>query len=266
MPLSNPSPGGRGLLAPGVPLLDIFINGIVQHVVFRAWSLGLSTKFSVSFHIIACWHLIPKAEECPPCGQTMGAYLPPGQGPPGLSPTGCLEGPLFRKPSLIPSFSSPVSVLTSSPPPHPALCLCVHETLLPCPRGRGGCSDTRPPRAQQLGWGLSPLSAPPATFQCVPVPLRHHPPEPGADEPSPGQPGARPAAGYSGEVGLRGCRAGGPPGSRVQALHCPPRPPCPRQETIEQLLSNMLEGEQSQSVIVSGVQVLLTLLEPRRPR
>uniref|UniRef100_A0A8C0R2G8 Protein phosphatase 6 regulatory subunit 1 n=1 Tax=Canis lupus dingo TaxID=286419 RepID=A0A8C0R2G8_CANLU len=38
-----------------------------------------------------------------------------------------------------------------------------------------------------------------------------------------------------------------------------------KQETIEQLLSNMLEGEQSQSVIVSGIQVLLTLLEPRRP-
>uniref|UniRef100_A0A8C0KVA6 Protein phosphatase 6 regulatory subunit 1 n=1 Tax=Canis lupus dingo TaxID=286419 RepID=A0A8C0KVA6_CANLU len=37
-----------------------------------------------------------------------------------------------------------------------------------------------------------------------------------------------------------------------------------KQETIEQLLSNMLEGEQSQSVIVSGIQVLLTLLEPRR--
>lgn len=40
----------------------------------------------------------------------------------------------------------------------------------------------------------------------------------------------------------------------------------PRQETIEQLLSNMFEGEQCQSVIVSGIQVLLTLLEPRRPR
>ncbi|KAG8520593.1 Serine/threonine-protein phosphatase 6 regulatory subunit 1 [Galemys pyrenaicus] len=39
-----------------------------------------------------------------------------------------------------------------------------------------------------------------------------------------------------------------------------------KQETIEQLLSNMLEGEQSPAVIVSGVQVLLTLLEPRRPR
>ncbi|XP_055991741.1 serine/threonine-protein phosphatase 6 regulatory subunit 1 [Sorex fumeus] len=39
-----------------------------------------------------------------------------------------------------------------------------------------------------------------------------------------------------------------------------------KQETIEQLLSNMLEGEQSPSVLVSGVQVLLTLLEPRRPR
>lgn len=39
-----------------------------------------------------------------------------------------------------------------------------------------------------------------------------------------------------------------------------------RQETIEQLLSNMLDGEQSESVIVNGIQVLLTLLEPRRPR
>uniref|UniRef100_A0A5F9CFW7 Protein phosphatase 6 regulatory subunit 1 n=1 Tax=Oryctolagus cuniculus TaxID=9986 RepID=A0A5F9CFW7_RABIT len=39
-----------------------------------------------------------------------------------------------------------------------------------------------------------------------------------------------------------------------------------KQETMEQLLSNMLEGEQSPSVVVSGVQVLLTLLEPRRPR
>ncbi|XP_008844891.1 serine/threonine-protein phosphatase 6 regulatory subunit 1 [Nannospalax galili] len=39
-----------------------------------------------------------------------------------------------------------------------------------------------------------------------------------------------------------------------------------KQETIEQLLSNMFEGEQSQSVLVSGIQVLLTLLEPRRPR
>uniref|UniRef100_A0A2K5TWX7 Protein phosphatase 6 regulatory subunit 1 n=1 Tax=Macaca fascicularis TaxID=9541 RepID=A0A2K5TWX7_MACFA len=39
-----------------------------------------------------------------------------------------------------------------------------------------------------------------------------------------------------------------------------------KQETIEQLLSNMFEVEQSQSVIVSGIQVLLTLLEPRRPR
>ncbi|XP_044303743.1 serine/threonine-protein phosphatase 6 regulatory subunit 1 isoform X2 [Varanus komodoensis] len=39
-----------------------------------------------------------------------------------------------------------------------------------------------------------------------------------------------------------------------------------KQETIEQLLSNMLDGEQSESVIVNGIQVLLTLLEPRRPR
>ncbi|KAB0346430.1 hypothetical protein FD754_011287 [Muntiacus muntjak] len=39
-----------------------------------------------------------------------------------------------------------------------------------------------------------------------------------------------------------------------------------KQETIEQLLSNMLEGERNPSVLVSGIQVLLTLLEPRRPR
>ncbi|XP_036130745.1 serine/threonine-protein phosphatase 6 regulatory subunit 1 isoform X2 [Molossus molossus] len=39
-----------------------------------------------------------------------------------------------------------------------------------------------------------------------------------------------------------------------------------KQETIEQLLSNMLEGELNPSVLVSGIQVLLTLLEPRRPR
>ncbi|OCT73158.1 hypothetical protein XELAEV_18036138mg [Xenopus laevis] len=38
------------------------------------------------------------------------------------------------------------------------------------------------------------------------------------------------------------------------------------QETIEQLLSNMFEGEHNESVIVNGTQVLLTLLEPRRPR
>ncbi|OCT70945.1 serine/threonine-protein phosphatase 6 regulatory subunit 1 isoform X2 [Xenopus laevis] len=38
------------------------------------------------------------------------------------------------------------------------------------------------------------------------------------------------------------------------------------QETIEQLLSNMFAGEHNESVIVNGTQVLLTLLEPRRPR
>lgn len=56
---------------------------------------------------------------------------------------------------------------------------------------------------------------------------------------------------------------------RGPGLHPDPQPPTPfphRQETVEQLLSNMLEGEQNQSVIVSGIQVLLTLLEPRRPR
>ncbi|XP_069804488.1 serine/threonine-protein phosphatase 6 regulatory subunit 1 isoform X2 [Dendropsophus ebraccatus] len=39
-----------------------------------------------------------------------------------------------------------------------------------------------------------------------------------------------------------------------------------KQETIEQLLGNMFEGDHNESVIVNGIQVLLTLLEPRRPR
>lgn len=39
-----------------------------------------------------------------------------------------------------------------------------------------------------------------------------------------------------------------------------------RQEAIEQLLGNMFDGEHNESVIVNGIQVLLTLLEPRRPR
>lgn len=36
------------------------------------------------------------------------------------------------------------------------------------------------------------------------------------------------------------------------------------QESVEELLSNMLEGEKSQAAIVNGTQVLLTLLETRR--
>ncbi|XP_058876877.1 serine/threonine-protein phosphatase 6 regulatory subunit 1-like isoform X2 [Acipenser ruthenus] len=39
-----------------------------------------------------------------------------------------------------------------------------------------------------------------------------------------------------------------------------------RQDTIEQLLSNMFDGNRRESVLVNGIQVLLTLLEPRRPR
>ncbi|XP_075696038.1 serine/threonine-protein phosphatase 6 regulatory subunit 1 isoform X2 [Rhinoderma darwinii] len=39
-----------------------------------------------------------------------------------------------------------------------------------------------------------------------------------------------------------------------------------KQETIQQLLSNMFEGDRNESVIVNGILVLLTLLEPRRPR
>ncbi|XP_037744328.2 LOW QUALITY PROTEIN: serine/threonine-protein phosphatase 6 regulatory subunit 1 [Chelonia mydas] len=39
-----------------------------------------------------------------------------------------------------------------------------------------------------------------------------------------------------------------------------------KQETVEQLLGNMLADERDESVIVSGIQVLLTLLEPRRAR
>uniref|UniRef100_H2ZW30 Protein phosphatase 6 regulatory subunit 1 n=1 Tax=Latimeria chalumnae TaxID=7897 RepID=H2ZW30_LATCH len=37
-----------------------------------------------------------------------------------------------------------------------------------------------------------------------------------------------------------------------------------KQETIEQLLSNMFDRERNESVIVNGILVLLTLLEPRR--
>ncbi|XP_075773720.1 LOW QUALITY PROTEIN: serine/threonine-protein phosphatase 6 regulatory subunit 1 [Pelodiscus sinensis] len=39
-----------------------------------------------------------------------------------------------------------------------------------------------------------------------------------------------------------------------------------KQETVEQLLENMLAGKRDESVVVSGIQVLLTLLEPRRAR
>eukprot|EP00061_Rhincodon_typus_P016393 g44587.t1 len=39
-----------------------------------------------------------------------------------------------------------------------------------------------------------------------------------------------------------------------------------KQETIEQLLNNMFDVEKDESVIVNGIQVLLTLLETRRPR
>ncbi|XP_051846027.1 serine/threonine-protein phosphatase 6 regulatory subunit 1 isoform X3 [Antechinus flavipes] len=39
-----------------------------------------------------------------------------------------------------------------------------------------------------------------------------------------------------------------------------------KQETIERLLGNMFGSDQNESVIVSGIQVILTLLEPRRPR
>lgn len=38
-----------------------------------------------------------------------------------------------------------------------------------------------------------------------------------------------------------------------------------RQECVEQLLQNMFSGERTESCIVSGIQVLLTLLEIRRP-
>lgn len=37
-----------------------------------------------------------------------------------------------------------------------------------------------------------------------------------------------------------------------------------RQACVEQLLKNMFDGEQRESCIVNGTQVLLTLLEPRR--
>ena len=38
-----------------------------------------------------------------------------------------------------------------------------------------------------------------------------------------------------------------------------------RQECVEQLLQNMFSGERTESCIVNGIQVLLTLLEIRRP-
>lgn len=39
----------------------------------------------------------------------------------------------------------------------------------------------------------------------------------------------------------------------------------PRQEIIEQLLSNIFHKEKNESAIVSAIQILLTLLETRRP-
>lgn len=37
-----------------------------------------------------------------------------------------------------------------------------------------------------------------------------------------------------------------------------------RQDCVEQLLKNMFDGDQTESCLVSGTQVLLALLEPRR--
>lgn len=39
----------------------------------------------------------------------------------------------------------------------------------------------------------------------------------------------------------------------------------PRQDCVEQLLRNMFDGAQTEGCLVSGTQVLLTLLETRRP-
>lgn len=38
-----------------------------------------------------------------------------------------------------------------------------------------------------------------------------------------------------------------------------------RQETVEQLLSNIFDREKNESAIVSVIQILLTLFETRRP-
>ena len=38
-----------------------------------------------------------------------------------------------------------------------------------------------------------------------------------------------------------------------------------RQETVEEVLKNMFDGEEIESCILNGTQVLLTLLETRRP-
>lgn len=42
-------------------------------------------------------------------------------------------------------------------------------------------------------------------------------------------------------------------------------PPPIRQETVEQLLSNIFDQEKNESAIVSVIQILLTLFETRRP-
>lgn len=41
--------------------------------------------------------------------------------------------------------------------------------------------------------------------------------------------------------------------------------PLNRQETVEQLLSNIFDKEKNESAIVSVIQILLTLFETRRP-
>jgi len=42
-------------------------------------------------------------------------------------------------------------------------------------------------------------------------------------------------------------------------------PPLIRQETVEQLLTNIFDKEKNESAIVSVIQILLTLFETRRP-
>lgn len=66
------------------------------------------------------------------------------------------------------------------------------------------------------------------------------------------------------------------PDSDELVVRCYPPPPTPelrggsdpgvshRQDCVEQLLGNMFDGDQTESCLVSGTQVLLALLEARR--
>lgn len=54
-------------------------------------------------------------------------------------------------------------------------------------------------------------------------------------------------------------------GGRLHTFSSTVSPPCVhRQDCVEQLLKNMFDGEQTESCLVCGTQVLLSLLDTRR--